>query len=75
MLTATEREVLLDPGKLDRLMHRITVEGTALSVADLRDDSRMPEEVVAGWREAANRYAASRYAREQETNGLAGTSH
>lgn len=60
-ITETEREALLDPAKLDLLTQRITVEGTAFTVADLRNDSRIPDEVITRWREAADRYSAVRY--------------
>ena len=68
--TETEREALLDPAKLDLLTHRITVEGTAFAVADLRNDSRIPEEVITRWREAADRYSAVRYDRTKLTQTL-----
>lgn len=66
--TETEREALLDPAKLDLLTHRITIEGTAVAVADLRNHSRIPDEVSARWREAANRYSAVRYANKKRTD-------
>jgi hypothetical protein len=60
VLTVTEREALLEPAKLDRLTHKIIVEGTGITVADLRADSRAPADAVARWRAAGARYETAR---------------
>jgi hypothetical protein len=62
-VTATEDEALLEPAKLDRLTHTITVAGTNMTVADLRPDSRISNVVLSHWREAATRYHERRYTR------------
>jgi hypothetical protein len=58
--TATEREALLEPAKLDKLTHKIVIEGTTITLADLQSDSRAPAEAVARWRAASARYETAR---------------
>jgi hypothetical protein len=62
-LTASESEALLEPARLDRLTHQIAVEGTGMTLAELKPDSRAPAEAIARWRLAAARYHAQRYPR------------
>jgi hypothetical protein len=61
VLAATEVEALLEPAKLDRLTHKIIVEGTDITLAELQPDSWAPDEAIARWREAGARYDAVRY--------------
>jgi hypothetical protein len=65
VMTTSEDEVLLEPAKLDRLRHQITIAGTSLTVADLSPDTRVPEPIIAGWRAAAAAYEARRYSRRR----------
>jgi hypothetical protein len=51
-----ESEVLLDPSRLDRVAAEIMVEGTNISVADLKPDRQVPADAVARWREAGACY-------------------
>jgi hypothetical protein len=59
VMTATEREVLIEPAKLDQLTHKITVEGTALTLANL-SDSWTHDAALMRWRQAADRYTKKR---------------
>jgi hypothetical protein len=59
--SATEREVLLEPAKLDRLTHRIMVEGTDIPVAALRTNTQADVTAVERWRQAAARHDAERH--------------
>jgi hypothetical protein len=58
-----EQEVLLEPVALDQLTHEIVVEGTGITLDELEPDSRAPEEALARWRAAGQRYEAAK--REQ----------
>jgi len=62
-----ESEVLLEPAKFDRVLNKILVEGTGITVADLRPDSRAPVEAIARWREASARYDAATWPRSKRS--------
>jgi hypothetical protein len=57
--TRGEREALLEPARLDHITHEIFVEGSDLTLDDLSRDSRAPQEALARWRAARDRYEAA----------------